>query len=96
MGCSYQLARIRKETGYLYKTLASFKDKYGSIVGLKIGHDRMVVLNDYESMRSMLTNEDYDGRPIGPMWEARTWGARRGIRLIIRSLEQEQMMLLNS
>lgn len=26
----------------------------------------------------MLNNEDCDGRPIGPIYEARTWGARRG------------------
>lgn len=78
LGCALEVARIRQETGYLFKTCSTLCKKYGPVVGLKIGKDRIVVLNDLESMRAMLTNEDCDGRPIGPIYEARTWGARRG------------------
>lgn len=72
------MARIRQETGYLFKTCSKLYEKYGPVVGLKIGKDRIVVLNDLESMRAMLTNDSCDGRPTGPIYEARTWGARRG------------------
>jgi len=73
-----EVARIRQETGYLVKTCSALCKKYGPVVGLKIGQDRIVILNDLESIRAMLTNEDCDGRPTGPFYKARTWGARLG------------------
>lgn len=90
LGCALEVARIRQETGYLFKTCSVLCKKYGPVVGLKIGKDRIVVLNDLESMRAMLSNEDCDGRPIGPIYEARTWGARRGLIVVDERLWVEQ------
>lgn len=78
LGSALEIARIRKRTGFLHETCTELSKKYGSVFGLKIGKDRIVVLNDYESMRSMLTSDECDGRPTGPVYEARTWGERRG------------------
>lgn len=78
LGSALEVARIRKETGFLHETCTQLSRKYGPVFGLKIGKDRIVVLNNYESMRSLLTNEDCDGRPTGPVYEARTFGERRG------------------
>lgn len=78
LGCALEIARIRQETGYLVKTCSALCKKYGPVVGLKIGQDRIVVLNDSESIRAMLTNEDCDGRPTGSFYKARTWGVRLG------------------
>ncbi|XP_050460249.1 probable cytochrome P450 303a1 [Cataglyphis hispanica] len=90
LGCALEVARIRQETGYLFKTCSTLCKKYGPVVGLKIGKDRIVVLNDLESVRAMLTNEDCDGRPIGPLFEARTFGARRGLVVVDERLWIEQ------
>ncbi|CAK9798149.1 Probable cytochrome P450 303a1 [Anthophora quadrimaculata] len=90
LGCAIEIARLRQETGYLFKTCSALCKKYGPVVGLKIGTDRIVVLNDYESIRSMLTNEDCDGRPIGPVYETRTFGARRGLIVVDENLWVEQ------
>lgn len=83
LGCAIEVARLRKETGYLYKTCSDLSKKYGPVVGLKIGIDRIVVLNDYESIRTMLTDEDCDGRPTGLFYETRTFGSRKGNFIII-------------
>lgn len=45
---------------------------------MKIGINHVVVLNDYESIKSMLSNEDCDGRPIGILYDKRTGGINRG------------------
>ncbi|KOC61548.1 putative cytochrome P450 303a1 [Habropoda laboriosa] len=90
LGCAIEMARLRQETGYLFKTCSALCKKYGPVVGLKIGTDRIVVLNDYESIRSMLTNEDCDGRPIGPVYETRTFGSRRGLIVVDENLWIEQ------
>lgn len=78
LGSAIEVNKIRKKTGYLHKTCTHLCEKYGPVFGLKIGNDQIVVLNNYESMKSMLMNEECDGRPIGPVYECRTWGKRRG------------------
>lgn len=90
MGSALEVARLQKKIGYLYETCTYLSEKYGSVVGLKVGRDRIVVLNSYDSMKSMMMNEDCDGRPIGPVYEARTWGKRRGVLLTDGPLWVEQ------
>ncbi|XP_034938135.1 probable cytochrome P450 303a1 [Chelonus insularis] len=90
LGSALEVARIRKKTGYLNKTCTVLGEKYGPVVGLKIGNDRIVVLNDLESMKSMLMNDDCDGRPVGPVYEARTFGKRLGVLVTDGNLWIEQ------
>ncbi|XP_011310802.1 probable cytochrome P450 303a1 [Fopius arisanus] len=90
LGSALEVARLRKKTGYLHETFTLLGEKYGPIVGLKIGTDRIVVLNTYESMKSMLMNDDCDGRPTGPVYESRTWGKRRGVLVTDGILWTEQ------
>lgn len=42
----------------------------------------------------MLMNEECDGRPIGPVYEARTWGKRRGVLVTDGALWIEQRKFL--
>ncbi|KYQ56062.1 hypothetical protein ALC60_05045 [Trachymyrmex zeteki] len=90
LGCALEIARIRQETGYLFKTCSTLCKKYGSVVGLKIGQDRIVIMNDLESIRAMLTNKDCDGRPNGPFFKARTWGVTLGLLVVDDKLWVEQ------
>ncbi|KYN38874.1 hypothetical protein ALC56_06873 [Trachymyrmex septentrionalis] len=90
LGCALEIARIRQETGYLFKTCSTLCKKYGPVVGLKIGQDRIVIMNDLESIRAMLTNKDCDGRPNGPFYKARTWGVTLGLLVVDDKLWVEQ------
>ncbi|XP_012256777.2 probable cytochrome P450 303a1 isoform X2 [Athalia rosae] len=90
VGSALEISRLRKSRGCLYETLTVLFEKYGRIFGLKIGTDRIVVLNDYETIHSMLTNEDCDGRPTGPFYETRTWGERLGVLVTDGPLWVEQ------
>ena len=71
---------MRRETGYFSETCNLLGKKYGPVIGLKIGFDKIVVLNDYESMKSMIMNEHCDGRPVGPVYKLRTFGKRQGVK----------------
>ncbi|KYM83976.1 hypothetical protein ALC53_05594 [Atta colombica] len=90
LGCALEVARIRQETGYLFKTCSTLCKKYGPVVGLKIGQDRIVIMNDLESIRAMLTNKNCDGRPNGPFYKARTWGVILGLLVVDDKLWVEQ------
>ncbi|XP_076622110.1 putative cytochrome P450 303a1 [Colletes latitarsis] len=90
LGSAVEVARLRQKTGYLFKTCSVLCKKYGPVVGLKIGTDRIVVLNDHESIRTMLSDEACDGRPIGPVYETRTFGSRKGLIVVDGDLWTEQ------
>ncbi|XP_033308798.1 probable cytochrome P450 303a1 [Bombus bifarius] len=90
LGCAIELTRLRKKTGYMFKTCFTLCKKYGPVVGLKVGVDRIVILNDYESIRTMFANEDCDGRPLGLLYDVRTSGCRRGLILVDGNLWIEQ------
>lgn len=78
LGCALEMARIRRDTKYLYKICLNLSDKYGPVVGLKIGSIRTVIVNDIQSMRDTLFNKDCDGRPKGFLQKIRTSGIRQG------------------
>lgn len=97
VGCSYDVYKLREKSGYLYKAVNALSEKYGvsdSILGLRIGKDRIVMVNSLEANKEMLFNEDLDGRPQGIFYETRTWGERRGVLLTDGELWKEQRRFL--
>lgn len=72
------MARIRQEAKYITKGCLTLCKKYGPVVGLKLGNDHIVVLNDLESIQAMLNDENCDGRPTSPLYKVRTFGRRQG------------------
>ncbi|KAJ8738044.1 hypothetical protein PYW08_000639 [Mythimna loreyi] len=97
LGCANEIYKLREKTGYLYKavrelSLAHSKD--GTLLGLRIGKDRIVMVNSLEANKEMLLNEDFDGRPKGIFYQTRTWGKRRGVLLTDGELWKEQRRFL--
>ncbi|KAF7987189.1 hypothetical protein HCN44_010857 [Aphidius gifuensis] len=102
LGSALEVAKIRKKTGFLHATCTLLSEKYGPIVGLKIGKDRIVILNNYESMKSMLMNEDCDVTD-GSLWiEQRKFLLRHlrnfgfGKNDMATMIEEEAMYLVNN
>lgn len=71
LGSAISVGRFRKQHKYLFKACTVMAEKYGPVVGLKVGQDRQVVVNDYPSMKEFLTNNDLDGRPQGIFYTTR-------------------------
>lgn len=90
LGSSLTVHRLRKKTGYLYKTTTALCKEYGHVVGLKVGKDKIVIVDGLKPLKQMLTDDDFSGRPMGLFYETRTWGIRRGLLLTDEEFWQEQ------
>ncbi|KAL4717752.1 hypothetical protein ACJJTC_000901 [Scirpophaga incertulas] len=97
LGCAAEAAKLREKTGYLYKAIKELSNTYckeAGVLGLKIGKDKIVMVNSLEANKEMLSNEDLDGRPKGIFYQTRTWGERRGLLLTDGELWKEQRRFL--
>ncbi|XP_048488799.1 probable cytochrome P450 303a1 [Plutella xylostella] len=97
LGSAREVSRLREKTGYLYKAVKKLSEQYchnGPTLGLKIGKDKIVMVNSLEANKEMLYNEDLDGRPRGIFYQTRTWGQRRGVLLTDGELWKEQRKFL--
>lgn len=97
LGCAIEVHKLRDKTGYLYKTVKELSKLYcndGPVIGLRIGKDRIVMVNGLEANKEMLYNEDIDGRPKGIFYQTRTWGERLGVLLTDGELWREQRRFL--
>ncbi|XP_023940890.2 probable cytochrome P450 303a1 [Bicyclus anynana] len=97
VGSAIEVNKMREKTGYLYKSvkqLAAIYCQGEPLIGLKIGKDRIVMVNTVEANKEMLNNEDIDGRPKGIFYQTRTWGKRRGVLLTDGELWKEQRRFL--
>lgn len=97
LGSAREVYRLREKTGYLYKAVKELSVRYckdGPALGLKIGKDKIVMVNTLEANKEMLYNEDLDGRPKGIFYQTRTWGERRGVLLTDGDLWREQRKFL--
>ncbi|XP_059475838.1 methyl farnesoate epoxidase-like isoform X2 [Neocloeon triangulifer] len=78
-GNLYLVYSLKQKLGYLFLALESLAEKYGPVYGLKLGQDVTVVITDYEIMKSVLTREEFQGRPNGYVFTMRTFGEKLGI-----------------
>lgn len=97
LGSAREVYKLRVKTGYLYKAVKELSASYckgGAALGLKIGKDKIVMVNTLDANKEMLYNEDLDGRPKGIFYQTRTWGERRGVLLTDGELWREQRKFL--
>lgn len=97
VGNAGEVNKLREKTGYLYKAVKELCNTYckdSPLLGLKIGKDKMVMVNSLEANKEMLYNEDIDGRPKGIFYQTRTWGERKGVLLTDGELWKEQRRFL--
>ncbi|XP_044259444.1 probable cytochrome P450 303a1 [Tribolium madens] len=90
IGSAHTIKEWRKKAGYLYKATAEMAEKYGPVIGLRVGKDLVVVVYGKNQIREFLTSDDLAGRPTGPFFDMRTWGERRGVLLTDSDFWQEQ------
>lgn len=90
IGSAWTVYRLRKKTGLLHLTTAELAKKYGPILGLKLGQDRIVIVHGMPDNREFLMSDDLSGRPNGFFYKLRTWGERKGVLLTDETFWQEQ------
>nr|QYV43140.1 methyl farnesoate epoxidase / farnesoate epoxidase [Colaphellus bowringi] len=77
---NYLLYRQRlKVLGYHHLVWMELYEKYGEVVGLKLGRNLIVGVFGSEAVREVFNRDDFDGRPDGFFFRLRTFGKRLGI-----------------
>ncbi|KAJ1525347.1 hypothetical protein ONE63_010165 [Megalurothrips usitatus] len=90
VGTYPQLRRLLAEHGYMHEVFRALARRYGPVVGLRLGRDRVVVVSGAAAVRAVLTHADFDGRPDGFFFRLRCFGQRLGIVFTEGAHWQEQ------
>ncbi|CAG9864108.1 unnamed protein product [Phyllotreta striolata] len=68
-----------KVLGYHHLVWMELFQKYGEIVGMKLGRNYVIGVFGADAIREVFNREDFDGRPDGFFFRLRTFGKRLGI-----------------
>lgn len=64
--------------GYHHLVWAELAQKYGSVVGLRLGRNYVITVSGAAAVREVLMRDEFDGRPDGFFFRLRTFGKRLG------------------
>uniref|UniRef100_A0AAT9UTR8 Cytochrome P450 15A1 n=1 Tax=Maconellicoccus hirsutus TaxID=177089 RepID=A0AAT9UTR8_MACHI len=90
LGCYLQIQNIHSSSKYYHLVWAHLQRLYGSVIGLKLGTKKMVIVSGYEAVQQMLLKKDFEGRPDGFCYRLRTLGERLGVVFVEGSFMREQ------
>ncbi|XP_008549892.1 methyl farnesoate epoxidase-like [Microplitis demolitor] len=79
IGCILELQKRKKKSGYTYLVFNELTEKYGQILGLKLGCQKFVVVSGNNLIRKTLMISEFHGRPDGFFFRVRAFGKRKGI-----------------
>lgn len=79
VGCFPLFYRLRSKHGYVHLAANELTEKYGPVLGIKLGKQRIVIVSSYELIKDVLTREEFNGRPDGFFFRLRALGERRGV-----------------
>lgn len=78
IGCFPRFYQLRSKYGYVHLAIQDLAEKYGSVLGIKLGKQRIVVVSTHELIKKVLTQDEFNGRPDGFFFRVRAFGERRG------------------
>ncbi|XP_044587036.1 methyl farnesoate epoxidase-like isoform X1 [Cotesia glomerata] len=79
VGCMFKFQELKNKFGYMYIAINELSQKYGSILGLKLGCQKFVIISGNDLLRKTLMKPEFQGRPDGFFFQVRAFGKRRGI-----------------
>lgn len=78
IGCLFDFQSLKNKCGYTHLAFEELSAKYGPILGLKLGRQRLVVISTFDLVKKVLLQEEFNGRPDGFFFRVRSFGERRG------------------
>ncbi|XP_058805600.1 methyl farnesoate epoxidase-like [Phymastichus coffea] len=79
LGCLAAFHRVHRRRGYMYLAFEELSRRYGPVLGLKMGRQRLVVVSGHELVREVLLRDEFTGRPNGFFFRARSFGKELGV-----------------
>ncbi|EEB10337.1 cytochrome P-450, putative [Pediculus humanus corporis] len=90
VGCHFEIKNLIKKLGYHHLAWEELYNKYGPLVGLRLGKDRIILVSGQSNVKKVLLNEDFDARPDGFFFRMRSYKQRLGIVFVEGIHFQEQ------
>ncbi|OAD51864.1 hypothetical protein WN48_04274 [Eufriesea mexicana] len=80
VGNMFDIAKLVKETKFYSNAWCRLAERYGPVVGLRLGFDEpLIIVSGKPAITEMLNRPEFDGRPDGFMYRYRSGGIRQGI-----------------
>ncbi|XP_076236313.1 methyl farnesoate epoxidase [Calliopsis andreniformis] len=80
IGNILDLSKLMKETKYYNDALCRLADKYGPIVGMRLGFDKpVIIVSGKAAVTEMLSRPEFDGRSNGFVFKFRCGGSQQGL-----------------
>lgn len=79
IGIILSLPNLRSTHGFFHLIWHHFYKIYGSVVGIRIGSNRVVIVSGREAIREFYSNDLMHGRPNGFFYRIRTFNERLGV-----------------
>ena len=70
-------------------------NKYGPLVGLRLGKDRIILVSGQSNVKKVLLNEDFDARPDGFFFRMRSYKQRLGKTYIVLLTKRNILLSLS-
>ncbi|XP_049540774.1 methyl farnesoate epoxidase-like [Anopheles darlingi] len=81
IGCGLVLLKMARALKFYHLMWMALCRRYGHIVGVRFGPDRIVIVSGREAIRAMYAKEQFNGRPDGFFFRMRSFGQRLGVAL---------------
>ncbi|XP_058464516.1 methyl farnesoate epoxidase-like [Malaya genurostris] len=79
VGCGYHVYKLVKSHSFYHLLWADLVRRFGPVVGLKLGRDRVVIVSGAVAIREFYSKEELNGRPDGFFFRVRSFNKRLGI-----------------
>ncbi|GAB1865261.1 Probable cytochrome P450 305a1 [Camponotus japonicus] len=79
LGCFPIFMRLRLKFGFIHLALQELEGRYGPILGLKLGNQRVVVISTHDLVKKAILRDEFNGRPDGFFFRVRAFGKRKGL-----------------
>lgn len=81
-GNQFLLKRLKRELGAQHSVFLELAKRYGSdVISVHLGNEKVLIVNGYKLISSVMKSEDYDGRPWNEFIKMRNMGKKSGITM---------------
>ncbi|XP_058835271.1 methyl farnesoate epoxidase-like [Topomyia yanbarensis] len=79
VGSGYYVYKLVKSFSFYHLLWAELVRRFGPVVGLKLGRDRVVIVSGIDAVREFYSKEELNGRPDGFFFRVRSFNKRLGV-----------------
>ncbi|XP_055631206.1 methyl farnesoate epoxidase-like [Toxorhynchites rutilus septentrionalis] len=79
VGCGVYVFNLMKRFNFYHLMWHDLARRFGSVVGLKLGRDRVVIISGLEAVREFYSKDEFNGRPNGFFFRVRSFNKRLGV-----------------